>query len=395
MKFDRNITEFPTMLHRDIYMTALRMTPPEVSLAEIDKTDPDLAKSGREFHAFMIDLLADMYDNARLYGMNPNAYEEFTNGRRYNAVKRERPTEARVFFDQSAAELSSYLELLKSIASLCMIEDGICVLSAENFEYIKSYKYLPSRQRENAVPIKTVIDMFERAGLAFHENTDGSTTVTSSKYPHMFAAMSALAKAVDDSIKKPKSSSLKYFYSYNWGYLEFRQIFENYAPVYEDYTRFLSDDGQGIMMTLHNMANEYKMNATYARPYMIEYTYKGKKTMTISVHDLWIEPHGKQKQWIRSMYVSIPGSPRFEYQQKVEKHGEDFVKYFRRHLNYCSCCTPDHVLGTGGIRQVLGRNVRICGPGPGGVIKNPATKDLPYIKKYIDLRIEEILAGVK
>lgn len=39
MEFDSNIAEFPIMVHRDISMTALRITPLEVSLPEIEKTD--------------------------------------------------------------------------------------------------------------------------------------------------------------------------------------------------------------------------------------------------------------------------------------------------------------------------------------------------------------------
>jgi hypothetical protein len=395
MEFNRNLKEFPTMLHRDIYMTALRMTPPEVSLSEIEKTDPEIARSGREFYAFMIELLADMYNNPRSYGMNPGAYEEFANGFRYNAVKRKKPIEARILNDQSAAELSSYLELLKSTASLCMIEAYNCFLTAENFDYIKSYKFMTGRQRQKAIPIETVIDMFARMGLVFHNNSDGSANVTNNKYPHMFSAMSALAKSVDASIKKPKSSSLKYFFSYNWGYLEFRQIIQNYKPVYDDCVRFLSDDGRTILTALHNITKEYNMQETYSRPFVIEYHYKGKRVMTIWVHDLWpLEPCRAQKQWTRSIVVRIWGSPRIEYQQNVEKYGEDFVKYFRRHLNYCGCCNPDHVVGRNGIRKVLGRNVRICSD-PGGIIKNTTTEDLPYIKKYIDLQIEEIQAGIK
>ena len=394
MDFDRNITEFPTMLHRDIYMSALRMTPPEISLAEIDKTDPDLAKSGREFYAFKTELLADMYSNPHLYGMNPGVYEEFANGQKYNAIKRKQPAKALAVHDQSLAELSSYLELLKSVASLCIIKDDKCVLSVEDFTYIKSYKYLPKRQQEKAVSIETVLNAFQKNGLEFHENADGSVTVLNKKYPHMFTAMSALAKSVDASIKNPVSSSLKYYFSYNWSYLDFRQIYQNYKPVFEDYVRFLPDDKLALVRVPHNMAKEYKMHETYARPFMIQYTYKGKKTMTISVHDLWTEPYGKHKQWIRCMWVSVAGSSRLEYQQKVEEQGEDFVKYFRRHLNYCCCCSPDHVLGRDGIRQVLGRNVRICGSDIGGAIKNPTMKDVPYIKKYIDLRIDEILIKV-
>jgi hypothetical protein len=397
MEFDKNNTEFPTMLHRDIYMTALRMTPPEISLAEIDKTDPDLAKSGCEFYSFMIELLSDMYNDPHLYGMTPGAYEEFINWGKYHAVKRYQPKNALLFFDQSGAELSSYLDFLKEIAIRCKIDNRSCILSANDFEQIKKYSFLPTRKRERAIPIETVIEMFKKMGLIFQRNDDGCITVINKKYSNMFKSMSALAKAADNSIKNPVSKSAKYYYVVNYDYLEFRQIFKNYWPDYNDVTRFLPDDDCTMVKDLHMIAKEYNMSETYSYYggyASINFQYKSKPIMHIWLDNTSKEPNRAQKKWIRYIIVSIRGSSRSEYLHKVECYGEDFVKYFRRHLNYCVCCNPDHVVGRSGIRQILGKNVRICSD-PGGIIKKPTPEDLPYIKKYIDLRIEEILAGVK
>lgn len=251
---------------------------------------------------------------------------------------------------------------------------------------------MPERQKESAIPIETVIGMFARIDLRFNVNSCNSVTVINEKYPNMFASMSALAKAADESIKKPVSGSLKYFFAANYDYLEFRQIFQNYKPVYNDVVRSLSDGGRAIVEAIHKIAKEHKMRETY-NYFGIEYHYKSKRVMTIWTDNLWLEPHGLQKQWIRNINVRIWGSSRPEYQQKIEACGEDFIKYFRRHLNYCGCCNSDHVIGRAGIRPVLGRNVRICSD-PGGIIKNPTVADSPYIRKYIDLKIEEILTCV-
>lgn len=395
MMFDKNIKEFPTMLHRDIYMTALRMTPPEVSLGEIEKTNPALVKSGWEFYAFMIELLADMYNNPCLYGMNPGAYENFMNGRKYFAVKRKQTIKAKEYFDKSNAELFSYLGFLKEIAIRCKIVDSRCLISVEDFEKVKIQK-LKKETALLVIPNEIVIKMFEQIGLRFTESTDGNITMTNDKYPHMFMAMSTLGKAVDNSIKNPISKNKKYLYAGNYGYLEFRQILRNYKPVYEDLVHFLPDSYREMVELLCEMADGYKMSKMYGNDggcFGIDFQYKGKLIMRLWL-DVCYEPSRIQKNWIRGINLSIRGSLRLEYQQNVEKYGEDFIKYFRRHLNYCGCCNPDHVVGTSGIRQVLGKNVRICSE-PGGIIKNPKAEDLPYIKKYIDLRIEEVLAGMK
>lgn len=238
--------------------------------------------------------------------------------------------------------------------------------------------------------------MLEQTGLRFITNTDGIVTLINDKYPHMFTAMSALGKAVDNSIKNPISKNKKYLYAGNYGYLEFRQILSNYKPVYEDAVHFLPDNYLTIVESLCKIANEYKMSKMCGNDgscFGIDFQYKGKPIMRLWL-DACYEPHRTQKNWIRGIIISIRGSSRLGYQQNVEKYGEDFVKYFRKHLNYCSCCNPDHVAGTDGIRQILDRNVRVCGE-PGGFIKNPTSEDLPYIKKYIDLRIVEVLAEIK
>jgi len=331
-----------------------------------------------------------MHNDPRLYDMNPGAYEDLVNGHKYGAVKRFQPDKARLFYGQSSAELSSYLGLLKEIGIRCKMQDGSCILMLEDFDYVKSYHFMPARQKEKAIPVETMISMFARMGLRFDMENHSSVTVANERYPTMFTSMSALAKAADESIKNPVSSSLKYFFAANYDYLEFRQILQNYKPVYNDVVRSLSGDGRAMVEAIRNMAKEYKMREMYSY-FGIEYHYKGKRVMTIWTDYLWLEPHGTHKQWIRSINVRIWGYTRPDYQQKIVSYGEDFIHYFRRHLNYCSCCNPEHVVGQHGIRQVLGRHVRICSD-PGGMIKNPTKEDLPYIRKYIDLKMEEILA---
>lgn len=393
MLFERETTSFPTVLHRDIYMTALRRTPTEISLAEIQVSDPVLAESCQGFYDFMTELLADMYLDPCRYGMHPGAFEEYLNGRKYNAAKRTEPLQARTYYDQSAAEIACYLELIKSVASKCEIINGVCVISEKDFEDIKGYGYLPSRKRENVIPIETVLARLAEVGLVFRENADGSVTVENDRHPCMFVSMSALAKAVDESVKKPVSAALKYFFSYNWGYMDFRQIVQNYKPTYEDFIHFLPDDLVDFARKLRELTKPYKLKEVLARPFMVDYQYKGRLVMRIWL-DSEAAPSRSQKEWKRNLTVRVYGSPRAEYLQSVEAHGEAFVKYFFRHLNYCSCCTPEHVADRTGIRPVLGRNVRICAD-PGGVFVNPTPEDLPFIKEYIDMRMNELSAGVK
>lgn len=387
-KFDNNIMEFPTMLHWKIYMTALRYTPPEMSLAEIEKTDPELSDSGRQGFGFMTELLYDMYKDPARYGMHPGAYEQYLNGRRFFDAKRENTTEAMIIFDQAEAELNSYLNVIDGIARCGHSENQKWMLSEEDFAGLIDSSSVPVRQKKNLIPVETVLSMLSQNGLDLIHNVDGTITVACKKYPNMFRAMSELSKSCGESINNPQSSAMKYYYAFNERYLEFRQILGNYKPNFEDYIHLMPDAQQEQMKEIRAIAKSYKMREVYLRPFMINYLYKSKPVMRVWT-DYWREPRGKQNMWRRNFMIVVYGSFDETYMQGVADCGDEFIRYFMQHLNYCNCCTPEHVKQPW-FSTVFGRKVRICGQ-PGGVFNNPTSDDMPFIKKYIDLGLKKIL----
>ncbi len=390
MIFNRNQTAFPTMLHREIYMSALRLIPTEVSLAEIKEKDPELAESGRQYHAFTVALYADMYEHPEDYGMNPGAYEAYTKGRKYNAAKRYDMNKAKIAADRAGAELGCYRGILNRIGSLCTVEDGKCMLSAEEFDTLKRYTFLSKRERENAIYIDTVFAAFARNTLTFVPQSDGRVEVRCEKYPKMFDSFSRLSKAVDETVKHPLSAKLKYYFCQNAATLDFRQIFENYHPTYEDYVRFLPDEALAVITAVNKLAKEYKLKMRLWQPYMIIYEYKKKGVITVWAHDQWpIEPAGKQKEWVRCPIVVIHGSSSANYLQSVLDQGDAFLKQFQKHLNYCTCCTPPHCSPEVPRSNLFGRNVRICGE-PAAVFKNPKISDLDLMHQFFKLKIKDI-----
>lgn len=136
MIFDRNLTEFPTMVHRDIYMRALRLVPPEVSLAAMEKTEPATAASGREFYHFIYELYGDMYCNPESYGMTPGAYEAFAASRNWSHI-RLRVKDACAYYDLSEAQITSYMKFIYETALHCHISDGCCYITYDDFESVK------------------------------------------------------------------------------------------------------------------------------------------------------------------------------------------------------------------------------------------------------------------
>ena len=112
--------------------------------------------------------------------------------------------------------------------------------------------------------------------------------------------------------------------------------------------------------------------------------------MTVWTNGFFAEPNSQYAAWIRYVRVRIWGPVNSSYLENVEKSGEDFKKYFMRHLNLCSGCTPHHLADTSAIRYVFGRKVRFCSDDIAAEFAGFKTDDFPYIRKYIELRIDQI-----
>ena len=112
--------------------------------------------------------------------------------------------------------------------------------------------------------------------------------------------------------------------------------------------------------------------------------------MTVWTNGFFTEPNKKYTSWNRYVRARICGPINSSYLENVEKCGEDFKKYFMRHLNLCSGCTPSHLADTSAIRYIFGRKVRFCSADIAAVFPGFTIQDLPYMSKYIELRINEI-----
>ena len=390
MQFERNTTEFPTMVHRDIYMKALRLIPPEVSLAELEKTDPIMAASGREFYNFMLELYGDMYCNPEAYDMTPGVYEAFAAGRKWGNI-RLRLKDSCDYYDLSGAQIESYVRFINEIALYCHISENCCYLSYENFEKVKNLKRVTAVKGQHLLlPIETVMKNLERVGLYFCDNGK-RIQVISEIYPNMFLSASALKHAVEDTINNPVSKKLKYFFGEYIDTLEYRLLHGIYYPDFEDQIRFLSDKDREAVIALDTLAKEYKLRPNYkASQNGFEYKYKGQYVMGVWTNGCFVEPNSKHSSWIRYVRCRIAGPVNSSYLENVEKFGDDFKKYFMRHLNLCSGCTPWHLADTSAVRYIFGRKVRFCSDDIAAVFAGFTMDDLPYIKRFIELRIDQI-----
>lgn len=393
MIFDKNVTEFPTMLHRDIYMRALRLVPPENSLAGIEKEAPEMAASGREFYHFLLELYSDMFCNPEIYGMTPGACETFAAQRKWSYIH-QRVKGAGDYYDLSGVQIASYIQFIREIALYCNDSDGYCWLSYNDFEKVKDLTRITAVKRQHLLlPITSVIQNLERVGLSFKDDGE-KIQMISEKYPNMFLSASALANAVEDTIKNPVSKKLKYYFGEYMDTLEFRLLNGPYYPDFEDHIRHLSDKDREAVMALDVLAKEYKLRPNYkASPLGFEYMYKGKYVMTVWTLGFYHEPTRQHNTWHRYIRCRVAGTVNSSYLEQVEKEGDDFKQYFMRHLNRCNGCTPAHLKSQNAVKKIFGRSVRFCSADIATEIGGLTINDLPYIRKFIEMRIREIEGG--
>jgi hypothetical protein len=370
MQFINTETVFPSYVHKIIYTTAIRQTPIEISLADTDRLSPEILISCREYFAFILNMFSEMYENPLKWGMNAGEYEAFLDGKKENAVKRKFPDKVNELRSKTNNSVPAYMELLRLSAE--------CGIANETGLFIPNSKYKDIKKRfdkqtapkikniYNDISYKTRMDALAGAGLIITEKDDGAV-ITSEKYPGMFLAMSELAKRV---------INVKTFGEHNFYNTDFRQLRSDYNPVYEDIVRILSPEKRKISDKIHALAKEIKLRGSCTTYWKINYSYKGMKVMCIDTCE-----------W-PNFRVGINGSNYGNngYLDLIAGQGDEFVRYFMRHMNYCKACSTSHI---GGFKEVLGRKVRLCGH-PSFGIANPKEEDLYYIEKFIEFRKEMI-----
>lgn len=307
MIFDRNLTEFPTMVHRDIYMRALRLVPPEVSLAAMEKTEPATAASGREFYHFIYELYGDMYCNPESYGMTPGAYEAFAASRNWSHI-RLRVKDACAYYDLSEAQITSYMKFIYETALHCHISDGCCYITYDDFESVKDLtRKTPVKTWRLLLPIETVMKNLERVGLHFRD--DGSRIqVVHEMHPNLFLSAAALVPCGREYHYKSRLQKLKYYFGDYMDTLEFRLRKVPTTPTSRTrYAHFLTKTANRLSLwTIWQKT--YKLRPNYkASQLSFDYKYKGEYVMTVWTNGFFTEPNKKYTSWNRYVRLAYAG----------------------------------------------------------------------------------------
>jgi hypothetical protein len=359
MDFTRELVEFPSIVHRNIYSAARQITPLDRSLNGME--DNALKASCRMYHAFMLDMLSDKYENPEAYGLPVMMLENFLGGKKLNGVKRKQPVKTEKIRSQTYNAVNGYQVLLCMLGRNGELNGNTLYLTHGTLDTIEKR----TNSSSSPIPLKTRLDALARVGLV----QDGDSFI-STRYPGMFTGMCALAASSE------KMSSFGYFAFQN---LEFRNIGLKYKPTYDDYIYPLIGERSAIAGEIDIFARKLKAKPACNTFWKVDYKYKGMQVMCLETEhgDLGIritETYG----WDAPSLIN----------SRLGQESAEFQNYILRHLWGCTGCSTSHL---GKFATVLGHRRRVCmGGGIGFRWINPAREDISSIRKCLEARCQII-----
>lgn len=379
MIFKKSETEFPSYVHKVIYLNVLRQTPIEISIGETEGIEPLLIESCRAYYDFIMEMHSNMYEDPAAWGMKPGEYDEFLGNLKENGMKQMNPTKTKALRSRARNCVHSYLHLLLSLGRLGELKNNALYLQPEVYLGMRRFfdKSLDAKMKNlfNDIPYEVRLNGFKRVGFIISEDEHG-IVIQSENHPNMLYAMSVLAK-----LEKHEDT----FGEHNFLHCDFRQIFNGYIPRYEDVVQPLQEEQKSVIDQVHAFAMEMKLSCACTTYWKVNCHYKGKQVMCIDTDDRFED----KSRLVNTVRIRINGTNHgaAEYLDKIAGQGEDEIKYYMKHMNYCTACSTSHL---GGKQPVFGRNVRLCGP-PSFRIVNPVGNDLDRIRRFIELRKEMIV----
>lgn len=353
MDFSVEQTRFPSEVHKNIYWAARQLTPLERSLEKIE--DAKFKTSCEAYHAFVLTMLSDMYEDPEAYSLPVLQLEMFLNGRKANGAKQKEPGKTKKLLSLTYNAVNGYMLFLFTIARLGVLKEGALYLSSEDM------KAVSARTKTGVSPISADarINALARVGLAW----DGEKFTAGQD---IFTGMCALAGAAE------KASDFGYF---AFTVCEFRNIAGKYKPVFEDYINPLIGDRRHVARALHIMALKKGLKPQISTFWKVNYKYKGAQALCIGTEK------GELDVRITATYG---GDDPALINDKLFAQSADFQKYVLRHSWLCTACSTSHL---GRFTTILGKKRRVCmGGGIGFRSANPTEDELPNLEELIDMR---------
>jgi hypothetical protein len=399
MDFANELSEFPSAVHKCIYAAARGLTPAERSIDFVK--DSEMRASCIEYHAFITDMLSDMYDYPDEYYLPVLALENFCGGKKINGMKQKYPSKTKNIIAQTRNSVGGYIKLLHLLGRSGELINKTLSIPAAEIENIEKQV----NTTVSPISLDARLKALSRIGLKACggdigadagggvgddicmgssgdvsddicinvDSSGGDINFISTRYPNMFPAMRALAQKAD------KQSGFDYF---AFQTLEFRNIERKFKPTYVDYYNPLTAEQCKQANALHEFATANKINPVISTFWKVDYKYRG-------VHVMCIGTEGDHERLLDiRIFSTYNWDDSALINTRLAKEPPDFQKQALRHVWRCNACSTSHL---GRFVTVLGKRQRVCG---GGLIGfrwyNPSDGDLEQIKRHIKIRCEII-----
>ncbi len=355
MDFSLELNVFPSAVHRNIYAAARQITPLHRSLSGME--EGELKESCEAFHAFMLEMLSDMYENPEAYGLPVYMLENFLNGRKLNGVKRKQPAKTEKIRSQTYNAVNGYQVLLCLLGRSGQMQGDKLTIPQDELKNIEKRSSGPS----SPIDLPTRLKGLGRVGLI----QEGESFI-SERYPNMILGMCALANSSE------KMNSFGYFAFQN---LEFRNIKSKYKPAYEDYVNPLASVRRAVADEIDDYARKNKLKPACNTFWKVDYKYAGAQVMCLE--------NDRGALVIRITATYSWDDPAL-INNRLAGESLEFQNYILRHLWGCTGCSTSHL---GAFTFVLGHKRRVCmGGGIGFRWRNPTHEDVDAIQKCLEFR---------
>ena len=359
MDFSLELNVFPSAVHRNIYAAARQITPLHRSLSGME--EGELKESCEAFHAFMLEMLSDMYENPEAYGLPVYMLENFLNGRKLNGVKRKQPAKTEKIRSQTYNAVNGYQVLLCLLGRSGQMQGDKLTIPQDELKNIEKRSSGPS----SPIDLPTRLKGLGRVGLI----QEGESFI-SERYPNMILGMCALANSSE------KMNSFGYFAFQN---LEFRNIQSQYKPAYGDYVNPLVSVRRMVADEIDACARKSKLKSACNTFWKVDYKYAGVQVMCLeNDHGVLIIRITATYSWDDPKLIN----------NRLGGESPEFQQYILRHLWGCTGCSTSHL---GAFAFVLGHKRRLCmGGGIGFRWTNPSHEDVDAIRKCLTFRCQII-----
>lgn len=367
MIFDGKQTEFPSEIHEHIWALGKRIVPFEISTAGF--TDKEMLEGFRQIYDFTVELFTDMYKDPDKYKISfgkkiilENHSFVVCEGSRYA-----------LFIHHYLGGFAFHLGKNKKI-----------MLANNNWIIKPEYMY-----EDWEKDFFEIFELIEPIGIFYENNSDGTITLKSSRYPLFFKYLIMFVEAG----AKRKMGVSDYVNS-----CDFRVLNKQRKTTIDDMVRNLSESNKALVLELHNHLISKGIKRKLRGNNCHDYSCKNENVLRIQN-----DPREHNSMYL-DFRVSIGNSQndeKFKFMlSEIETlpDKDNLLKYISDNINCCTLCGGHRVQQCGGNKweEFLGEQKLFCWAFGLSIRRNSIRgiydneHDIKMLKQILDLRIKAI-----